>query len=312
MNVSAALRDMNCEYFEDMPGCISSRVPEPSFLSAVNNVVKLLRSFQSERQLFPKLWKEMSTEVLHITRDQMESVKLKVLESCSKGEYVSSNDVLSGLIWTTVCHLRNRPLPGSKVESSEDASRLSLAVDLRKNGLDHCVPESYFGNASWFLNISGCKAKRPHDHNPFLKLIHEEKVDKFGDAVTLAARRIRHGLLQFRSKRKVALDLMRNLCSKHTASWSSKVMMLTDHMLKCDVLLTSWQFPLWDVDFGCGTPNAFHGFLHNAPPFSCILIPGPDSHKDYYVAFTVPKSSVDSLKTSPVLQQLVPEAQFVC
>jgi len=97
----------------------------------------------------------MSTEVLHIPPTQIEFLKQKVLASCSKGEYVSSNDVLAGLIWTTVCQLRNRPLPGSEVESSEDASRFSLAVDLRKNGLDHCVPEALFGNASWFLNISG-------------------------------------------------------------------------------------------------------------------------------------------------------------
>lgn len=179
----------------------------------------------------------MSTEVLHIPPTQIEFLKQKVLASCSKGEYVSSNDVLAGLIWTTVCQLRNRPLPGSEVESSDHASRFSLAVDLRKNGLDHCVPEALFGNASWFLNISGnplipypnnspfigCKAKRPHEHNPFLTLIHEEKADRFNEALTLAARRIRHGLTEFRSKRKVALELMRNLCSKSAATWSSRV-----------------------------------------------------------------------------------------
>jgi len=89
-------------------------------------------------------------------------------------------------------------------------------------------------------------------------------------------------------------------------------MMLTEHMLKCDVLLTSWQFPLWDIDFGCGGPRAFHGFIHNAPPFSCILIPGPSPKDGYYVAFTVPKSAVENLRASPVIHQLTPKAQFIC
>lgn len=55
VDVTAALKDMEVEEVEDMPGCVTSPVPTPSFISAVGGVMKLMRSFRSERQLFPKL-----------------------------------------------------------------------------------------------------------------------------------------------------------------------------------------------------------------------------------------------------------------
>lgn len=55
VDVTAALKHMEVEEVEDMPGCVSSPVPKPSFISAVGGVMKLMRSFRSERQLFPKL-----------------------------------------------------------------------------------------------------------------------------------------------------------------------------------------------------------------------------------------------------------------
>ncbi|KAK3273226.1 hypothetical protein CYMTET_18534 [Cymbomonas tetramitiformis] len=40
-----------------------------------------------------------------------------------------------------------------------------------------------------------------------------------------------------------------------------------------DGFLTSWQFPIWEVDFGAKAPYWFYGSVHPATAWTAFLIP---------------------------------------
>ncbi|GAX72623.1 hypothetical protein CEUSTIGMA_g79.t1 [Chlamydomonas eustigma] len=64
---------------------------------------------------------------------------------------ISTNDAVAALVWTLMCHLRKRPLPGYAPPGCTHC--MGLAVDLRRNGLSGILPINLFANATWCLHV---------------------------------------------------------------------------------------------------------------------------------------------------------------
>ncbi|GMH39453.1 hypothetical protein BSKO_07351 [Bryopsis sp. KO-2023] len=285
--------------------CSASRshwldVPTPSVWGAMSAMWKLGSSLRKQRQRFPKMGRELSTEILHIPEGQLRRLRSLATASCGPREYVSTNDCVGALLWTTICELRGKPLPG--VNSMSDGGRLALAIDLRKNGLEHCVPDNFFGNASWSIQIESEKEEPQAGEN---------SADPTSTALCVAARSIRSNLVKFREDEEAPIHLVKSLRKLQAAKFSSKVMVISETLLHYDVFMTSWQFPIWEIDFGCGGPHNFQGIMHPTPPFHAISFPANPADTGLCLAVTIPASAVDRLHNSPVLKRLAPNAKFL-
>ena len=151
--------------------------------------VQLIREAREQEARWPHFRDDLSSLVLHIPADQV--ARLKALAAtpvarsdgapaaaaCSDGgpvpthsdgaparsdgnsatvAAISTNDAVAGLVWTLMCQLRGRPLPGQQAPlgcSSSSGNSLGLAVDLRRNGLQGVLPLDLFANATWCLHI---------------------------------------------------------------------------------------------------------------------------------------------------------------
>ena len=80
---------------------------------------------------------------------------------------------------------------------------------------------------------------------------------------------------------------------------------------RLDAFITSWQFPIWEVDFGQGCPVAFQGIVHPVPPYHAVAMPAPSAEQGLYLWLTVPSGLVEHMMWSPVLKTLVPQAQRI-
>ncbi len=97
-----------------------------------------------------------------------------------------------------------------------------------------------------------------------------------------------------------------------------------------DAMLSSWQFPIWDADFGAGGPLRwgcerpafalrscmilracrYMCAIHPSPPWSAAVMPAHPSDGGLYLFLVVPSSARTALRSSPVLAELVPGATF--
>lgn len=235
-----------------------------------------------------------------------------------------------------------------------------MAIDLRENGLKHCVPENFFGNGSWSLQIEGGKSSSAElgSTDKDEEMLSTEMLEK---SFCWAAQKIRSSLSCFRNNQDSPLEMLRSVRNLQESSLSSKVsytllhismetdfsmdkctplysigfgchgllgnvnslctcpncfstlqvMVISETLLNYDAFMTSWQFPIWDIDFGNGGPRNFQGIMHPTPPFHGILYPAHPRDKGLSLDITVPTSAVQALQSSKVLKHLVPKAQFV-
>ena len=145
---------------------------------------QLISEAREQEARWPHFRDDLSSLVLHIPADQV--ARLKALAAtpvarsdgapaaaaCSDGgpapthsdgaparsdgnsataATISTNDAVAGLVWTLMCQLRGRPLPGQRAPpggSSSGGNSLGLAVDLRRNGLQGVLPLDLFANAT--------------------------------------------------------------------------------------------------------------------------------------------------------------------
>uniref|UniRef100_A0A383V810 Uncharacterized protein n=1 Tax=Tetradesmus obliquus TaxID=3088 RepID=A0A383V810_TETOB len=73
----------------------------------------------------------LSTQLLHIPEATLQQLKATASLHCREGQYVSSNDTVSSLLWLLMCYLRKRPLPGQARPPALQDACLGLAFDLR-------------------------------------------------------------------------------------------------------------------------------------------------------------------------------------
>lgn len=101
--------------------------------------------------------------------------------------------------------------------------RFSLAVDLRENGLKHCVPENFFGNASWSIQIEGGKCSPATELE--CKDMEEEMqcTDAFEEAFCWAARKVRSSLKNFRGHQDSPVEMLKSVRKLQESCLSSKV-----------------------------------------------------------------------------------------
>ncbi|GFH28209.1 uncharacterized protein HaLaN_26662, partial [Haematococcus lacustris] len=103
------------------------------------------------------------------------------------------------------------------------------------------------------------------------------------------------------------LDLASAMCS---APLTSQLQMAATVMRGQDAMLSSWQFPYWDVDFGQGGPLRFQGLLYPNPPWSAAVMQAHPSDTGLYLFLVTPTAAIAALKNSRVLAQLAPAAKW--
>ncbi|KAF8062026.1 hypothetical protein HT031_004286 [Scenedesmus sp. PABB004] len=91
---------------------------------------------------------------------------------CGEGQWVSTNDALTALVWVLCCALRGRPLPGQpRPPGRLRESCVGIALDLRTaaaptpasvpgggEGGEGGLPLSWFGSAAWSVHVRACAA----------------------------------------------------------------------------------------------------------------------------------------------------------
>lgn len=250
-DVDRAMRSMAKEDRNLLPGYGATPIPAPNVFAAIGNAMKLAIAVNTDRHAISAVstieflcsyaWPffRLTTAIVSFPKLKLTALRQSVLDSCDREEEISSMDVIGGLLWTTICDLRDRPLPGQ--ESSDKApGHCSLACDLRLDGPNSCVPLTFFGNASCFVHVSGRRSRlsmafddwqrpvgrkipNPLESNPFLNLLHREKADKLKEAVVSASRRIARAREQLRKDDSITIDLVRTLWSHGAAPWTSRV-----------------------------------------------------------------------------------------
>jgi hypothetical protein len=178
-------------------------------------------------------------------------------------DFISTNDAVAALFWTTVCQLRSRPLPGTAPQVGANA--LGLAVDLRHNGLKGHLPANYFGNAVWALyvdSVSGSGsssnaggAAASSSTGGAEQAQQEEEEGTYVRVLREAARRVRGSLQRFRSSPDAGNTVVELAYRQHVASTRQSVGDLTACSVPCRAsyssspghwvacLLSSWFWP---------------------------------------------------------------------
>ena len=81
--------------------------------------------------------------------------------------------------------------------------------------------------------------------------------------------------------------------------------------VQVDAFITSWGFPVADINFGDGPAAEYACVVRPTPPWQAAVLPTLPADGGLRLLLTVPASAVAAVKQSPVLEQLVPHAVFV-
>lgn len=81
--------------------------------------------------------------------------------------------------------------------------------------------------------------------------------------------------------------------------------------VKVDGFITSWQFPITNIDFGSGPPTDYSCTVRPTPPWQAAVLPNLGQGHGVKLLLTVPATAVEGLRDSVVLKKLAPNATFM-
>ncbi|KAG1677726.1 hypothetical protein FOA52_001038 [Chlamydomonas sp. UWO 241] len=208
---------------------------------------------------------------LHLPTQQLSDLKVSAAAggagACAP---ISTNDAVAALVWTTMCQLRGRPLPGTAPPGCRNC--MGLAIDLRRNGLPGVLSTRMFANATWVLHVpvvgsndapdgqagSGAATERgigSRAHSMSCHPTNDTKPATFLHALQAGASNIRASLLEFRADEPHSgRVVVENAAKMVKAPYSSQLRLACAVVGGQDAMLSSWQFPYWGADFGAGGP----------------------------------------------------------
>ncbi|KAG2498459.1 hypothetical protein HYH03_003713 [Edaphochlamys debaryana] len=259
-----------------LTGLRVQQMPRPGWGAALSAAGRLVRSVRAEGSRWrvagpgSRLPQPLCAEVLHLPAATVAALKALANPcTCAPGAgAVSTNDAVTSLVWTLMADLRGRPLPGTKPASSPTANGqppaeaggyMGLAIDLRRNGGGGGVPPGYFGNGVWCIHVP-----RP---GPTAGPTAAPTAGAGGAACACGAAGVREGcevvaalragaaavrgcLTELRAVPDGAEQVLRTAAAQLRAPLSAQACMMAEVCRQQDAMLTSWQMPYWDLDFG--------------------------------------------------------------
>ncbi|PNH08140.1 hypothetical protein TSOC_005343 [Tetrabaena socialis] len=315
--------------------------PPPGWWAALGHVAALVRSAAAEQRRWPGSgWggDGLTCEVLHLPAECLAQLRV----SAAGGRHdISPNDAASSLVWVLMCALRGRPLPGAAAAAAAPGSDkaggggggcLAMALDLRRNLLGHTLPHSYCGMASWCIHVQAQKQQQQQGEyqqpapaaanisrlvhsgsSAALNLLQATAPSPFLAALRSGASSIRGTLRALRRLPGGGEELLGLVARQITAPASSQAALLARLCVAQDAMVTSWQFPYWQADFGpqVGLPLRYHCLVHPSPPWmAAVMAARPDEGGGLHLLLSVPTSAAAALRQSPVLRELAPGHAF--
>ncbi|KAF6262996.1 hypothetical protein COO60DRAFT_1672641 [Scenedesmus sp. NREL 46B-D3] len=259
----------------------------------------------------------LSTQLLHIPQAALQQLKATASLYCQEGQYISSNDAVSSLVWLLMCYLRKRPLPG---QARPPALQGEPAED-----------------PTWRVPVAWHSCLNPVEW----QLICSDAV-LLAKSLAAGAVRIRGALQAVRGDDKFPAKMLQQVQDGCEAGLASQLAMGAGLVHRLDAFVTSWQFAIFDVAFGSSSsssssssrdehqqPLVFQGLVHPVPPYHAVVLPAPpaavhaatpqaggatageDAGGGVLCCLTVPQCLLRSMVESPVLQLLAPGARWL-
>ena len=305
---TAATRNKREDQSQDLISCLElQRVPGSGWGSAIRALVSLFKLARVEEARYPLMRSDLSSITLRLSSDSVQALQGRLANHPG----LSKNDLLSSLIWCLFCSIRNRPLPSD--ETSTGA--LGFAIDLRKN----CgVSTSLFGNSVWCLHVTGgcdereARASSGGSDPAVIRLSSMmPAASPYLIALQSGARSIRRALQGLRNHPNPSEMISSHAEKMCLAPSSSQYHLAANVMRHQDAMISSWPFDYHLARFGSHKLITMMGFVLPSPPWSAAILASPPSSGGMDMILTVPSSAILALRSSQLLNELIPEGRFV-
>lgn len=289
--VSPKLHDRSCMWPDEFLKEIEVSKMSPEMFPKMIN--KSFDYFNLRPDYFPG--QTYSLQLIHFPEEVIKKTKELLSQYLEIGEYLSSADIISSVIWLLYCEATVPRTTGEGIEGNLKESIVNYFAEARQNGVPF-IPVNYLGNAFLYLPIQYQEIKDNFEKDNLMKLLVN---------TALSFRRM---ITAMRSDPATATE---NLALGYTVVNHTSTI---QELMKIPVAasMSSWsKMGLEDIDFGTGSP-VFIGSPMIDPPLhnDATLIPGL-KNGGIIATFYLLDNKKHVLFNSRILKECVPGAKFV-